>query len=386
MPLLKLGASVVLSLTIWWLYLAWTGVLVFHVSDLTRLGPIEAGRGVVSAGRFFQSLALVVALSVLLTLTGHWLCVRTRFLESSDFHARDIGVCYFAGLALFVVVFNAVGLASGHAFVPLIVVLLLCVAAAVSTIGSSRVWPRILRAREDVGAVALWMPVVVAALLVLHYIVTKRFAPTYDEFARSIVVRDRIPALNRHYAQSLLAAVGLFLSGAQAHPRFVDESLVFVNNWLFVSQIALAFLLWRTLSAFRVSAAARWFGTGILLFGNSALSLLPHILYDHDYPLVLNIYTDSLLGIAGVLLIVLFVSDAIRPESDRRVWPVVPALMMAVFHLSAELNLVVIGLVLIVLLLTGVTRSAGRRAGALARTTAVLAVAAAIGAFQGGMF
>jgi len=358
---------------------------------------IEAGPGgIVSLARFAGGLSLVALLSLSFMLTGHVLCAKTRLFGAREFEVQDAGVCYFAGMALFLVLFNSIGMVYGRAFAPLIVVLVVFAAVSLYAIAAGRMGRRAWAwVAGHAGAIGLWLPVAAAALLVLHYIVTKRFEPTYDEIARDIVTRNRIPALNRHYGQSLLASACLLLTGASSRETFVAESIACLNHWLFVSQIAMSFVLFRVLRALKVSRAGVWFGVVILMFGNSALSLLPYILYDHDYPLVMNIYPDSLFGLAGMLVIVLFLADACRsrPGAPLRrvsVWPsiAVPALIAVVLHITAELNVVVMGAMLGAVALVAVWFPWGDQIEMrpLLQTGLILAFAAVVGVAQGGSF
>src|SRR4029077_2715394 len=96
-----------------------------------------------------------------------------------------------------------------------------------------------------------------------------------------------------------------------------------------------------------VSTPGATVGVVMLMLGNSALSMLPYIMYDHDYPLIMNVYTDSVFGIAGVLIIVLYLLRIVdRRDGIACSWRpatlVVPAVIMAAFNYTAELNALII--------------------------------------------
>jgi hypothetical protein len=124
------------------------------------------------------------------------------------------------------------------------------------------------------------------------------------------------------------------------------------------------------------------------MLGNSALSLLPHIVYDHDYPLIMNIYADSLFGIAGCLIIVLFVlrlwTDGGSDAAPRWIATLtVPGLFMFAFNYTAELDALIMVATVAAVAVFNMFSPALLRWRAIA-TTAVFALAALAGAFGGG--
>jgi hypothetical protein len=385
----------VVTALLWWTYLRRVDPTVVRVNDLFRTHYIDAGGGTLTASRYGSFLLLVLCLALTFVAVGYLMARSTRLFQITTFSAADSGIFYYIGMAGFLVLFGSLASISGHAYGSALAVLLMFVAIAVIVAFSERWWSRAAKAiAAHAHTAAVLLPLIFAGLCLLHYVVTKRGGPLYDEFARYIVTSNRIPFLNRHYGQSLLASVALFLVGTG--PDLFTYPRALVNNWLYVSQLAMIVVLFRFLAAVHVSRVGCAFGVWILMAGSSAFSLLPHIMYDHDYPLLLDIYTDSLFGLAGCLIIVLYLLDFCQaevPATDHasRWWWVrlfVPATIMAAFNYTAELDIVIIGAILLGLILVAPWRRLTPARIPPLRVVAILVVfgtAVLLGALQGGV-
>jgi hypothetical protein len=396
------GCGIVVFAIVWWEYVQATDPTIHELSDLLNTHLVDVGGGSLPTGRFVVFLLIGLGLATLFVLAGHFICRKTAFLGIADFHAADAGIFYYVGIAAFLTLFASLGIVSGHAFASLVSALIVFVAAGVYTLTSQRVVPRCVRwLRESGVALALLSPVVLAILCLLHYVATRRGGPVYEDIARFVVTENRIPLVNRHFGQSLLASIQMFFVGTGpdccAYPR------AFVNNWLYLSQIAMLFLLHRFLSFLGVSRFGSVVGVVILMLGNAALSLLPHIIYDHDYPLIMDVYADSLFGLGGWLILVMYWVDCARdiPDDDRNDTPsagnwwwtlLVPASIVMAFNYTAELNIVIVFITLAALVtVSQLKRIASLRIARLSLTalmamTLVLGCAALAGAFEGGVF
>ena len=113
-----------------------------------------------------------------------------------------------------------------------------------------------------------------------------------------------IPVLGQNIGQSILAyMVGLI---------FTDSPYLFLFLWLLMSQIFLGFLVFGFINLYINNFKLSILGVLIFLFGNSALSLTRILTIDSGNPFVMNGYTDSLLGVASIFLLILYHNLAIK--------------------------------------------------------------------------
>jgi len=351
---------------------------------------IQAANSTIAMPQYIEFLLLVAAVAVSFVFTGYFVCRVTGFLVR-PFAAVDMGVSYFVGMAAFLSLDVGAAVLSRRARASAVTIVILFAAVSAYTMRRWVDWHGVKAWMASRGRVMLWgAPFIVGALCLLHFVVATRAGLTYDEFAQQIAVSDRLPLFERHFGQSLLASVGLMAFGTGETPFAFAKILI--NDWLYASQIAFVFLLFRFLSDLSVSRMGAVAGVFILMLGNSALSLLPYIMYDHDYPLMLNIYADSIFGIAASLIIVAYLFQHRQPKNviaRDRSWAdagfVVPALFMFAFNYTAELDAVIVFVVF------GVLAAVNARArtwpwARLATLVAVCAIATLVGAGGGGLF
>ena len=361
------------------------------------LGRMLAAGGNLDTVQYLQLAIIALLVSVTFVLAGYRLCRLTHLPGFQSLSWPDLGVYYYAGMALFLVIGSAIAMLSGSARGSLFAVIAALVAASAHTIWREHLLSRTTRSiASHARMIALWSPVAAAVLCLVHYVITQRGGGGtgwfYADLATHVATVNTVPLVNRHYGQSLLASLGLSIVGVGGD-RFTYPQVA-LDTWLFLSQVALALVFYRVLAALGVGGRGRWAGTFILMFGGTALSFVPHIVYDHDYPFVFNLYTDSLFGIAGWLIIILFLIDRARPApAARRPMALaslaVPALIVATFNATAELNILIVLLVVAsVLVLNVVAARADRRIPAteVAVLLVAFAVAAASGSLQGGVF
>jgi hypothetical protein len=390
---LEAGAGGVVAAMIWWAFVRWTGPGITDLSTLMQ-SPINAGGGTVPTIEYCRLLGLAFSIGALFACMGHFICRKSGAFTVTSFALRDIGLFFFIGMAAFLTLFASAAMASGHAFASYVIVMTLFVAVTLYTIQSQRVGQRALLWIRTHGTTVLAIsPILITVLCLLQFVVTKRGGPLYDVFAQFIVANNRIPMINRHFGQSLLASGVMFLVGAGkdliTYPRAT------VNNWLYVSQIAFLFLVYRFLREMGTSRPGAVFGLIYMMLGNAALSLVPHILYDHDYPVIMNIYADSIFGLAGFVIFVWYLLSRGRygdtsagPRTSW--WPtlVVPALIVMAFTYTAELNMALaLAVVALLVVLTPFERLTRFRIP-LKELIAILLVSVCVigaGAFQGGV-
>lgn len=352
------------------------------------LGRMLAAGGNIDTVHYFQLLLIAGAVSVIFVLAGYLACRATGFLNITALALPDAGVFFYVGMALFLTLATGLAMTTGAARESIAATLALMTAA-----GLYSVWraPALARGPRHLGVALAWLPVLVAILCLAHYVVSQRGGGGtgwfYADLARHITTENTMPLVNRHYGQSVLASIGLAVVGVGGD-RFTYPQVA-MDAWLFASQIALALVFFRMLLALGVSEAGRYAGTFILMFGGTALSLVPHIVYDHDYPFVFNVYTDSLFGVGGWVILVLYLLDRAAAATRPAAWAAmaVPALVVATFNATAELNILVAVLVVASLLLLGVVRAERTiPARDLALLLALVIVTAGLGSLLGGVF
>jgi hypothetical protein len=150
-----------------------------------------------------------------------------------------------------------------------------------------------------------------------------------------------------------------------------------------MSLVAFSWLVLEIMKKYAVNlSAARW-ASYCFLFGTTAASSLPVILYDHDFPYVFNIYADSLIGLAGFAIALISFDDEVSLTRRFACMFVTSTAWMS----SAELNAVVTLLVLISWLAGRTLRLVGLPPY---RDIFVIAIAigggAAVGTLAGGVF
>jgi len=91
--------------------------------------------------------------------------------------------------------------------------------------------------------------------------------------------------------------------------------------WLLLAKIALLLVSWRTLRELGVSRIGAGMGLAVLLLGNAAFSLLPHVPSDDDYPLVMNASMASLFVIAGVVILARYLCRRFGAPATKRSGP-----------------------------------------------------------------
>lgn len=379
-----------------WTYLRTTQPAV--LGGAGHLAQMAAGGGVIPTLHYALLMFIACAMAASFVLAGHMVCQRTGFLNTRNLSSGDLGVFYFVGMSVFLSVYSALAMISGRAGMSVWVMVVLLVAASVYSCRRQRVFQRsVAFITGNARSIAVISPLAVAVLCTLHYLVTMRGGMGtgwfYDDLGRYVVTLNKVPLVNRHYGQSLLSSVGLFVVGVGSDRSTYPQ--VALDAWLFLSQIALAFVFHRFLREMGVSRLGCWIGAAILMTGNTALSLLPHIVYDHDYPYVMNLYTDSLFGIAGWLMVVMYLIQRCR-HAGRDVQMtalgrslIVPALIVFTFNATAELNILVVLLLVAVLMAVNLFRRVTRfwiPYGELTVMLLVFSAVAVAGAFQGGVF
>lgn len=387
---LAAGIGVALSAFLWWSYVQATNPGV-TLQQLMWQANVDAGGGVVPTVVYLKFLGLAFAASFLFVWAGYAICARTGAFSIQGFAARDTGLFYFIGVAAYLVLFATLTMATGRARASWLAIMLVFLAAAVHGVYSQRIGARLVAWLRAHGLTLLALsPVAVAVLCLLQYVVTKRGGPMYEEFARYIVANNYIPLINRHFGQSMQASALMFVTGTG--PDTITYPRAAVNVWLYVTQIGFMLLVFRMLLELGASRAGSVFGMIYLMLGNAALSLLPRIPYDHDYPVIMNVYADSVFGLAGFLIVTWFLMALVWRESapSRARWPAlaVPAVFVMAFNYTAELNMaMVLGTVAMLCAVVPLRRVFGFHVPfkPLAAMLLVCSLAAVAGAIQGGV-
>lgn len=199
----------------------------------------------------------------------------------------------------------------------------------------------------------------------------------YAGIAAYFAEQNRIPVLNQSYGQSVLAS----FSG-----MFGMKNLCFaLTLWLAVSGAFLCLLLY---GVFR-----RYFQIGmsvlltcVVYMGSVSLTLAPIRVVDSDYPLISNGYTDSVAGVATLLLFVEILIEILKHNGKLNFYHYfVTVCCVLYWSMSASHNIVVlfgVGAFLIVYLLA---KKDYKNAGRGAVLGGVILAACLAGILEGGM-
>lgn len=117
------------------------------------------------------------------------------------------------------------------------------------------------------------------------------------------------PVLGQNTGQSLLAYMG----GA----IFSPQPYWFLFLWLLSSIVFLAVFLHGFIRLYESRGALILCGVFLIMFGGSALSLTHVMIIDSGSPLALNGYTDSLLGVFSILMLLLVHAELQRRSSGK---------------------------------------------------------------------
>lgn len=126
----------------------------------------------------------------------------------------------------------------------------------------------------------------------------------YANLALHIARENRIPVVGQSFEQSLLASYPLLLG--LNHPALA------LYLWLCVSHVALALMTYGSLVQLGLSFRRAVVGTGIILLGQTTLSVTHTVVIDSNSPLLLMGYSDSVRSLGGfaIFLAILWAFEA----------------------------------------------------------------------------
>lgn len=308
---------------------------------------IVAGGGIVSLKHFFSGVAYACILSSLFVLVGRTL-LYPRILKQDQI--SSYGYFYFLGIATYLVILKAFAI-SGLSFtfcIYLSSIMLISLSMLHNALIMKKTWHSFLGIYLKI---LLWTSIISCiALFLLHIIAKARGGPIYPELAEYIASSNSLPLLNRHDGQSILAAI--ILSGF--NKVNIDMARMAVNLWLPLSQAFLVLIIYSLTEKLFATKIPRLLVCIIAFAGNCALSLLPYIPSDHDFPLAFNIYADSIIGIgiSIVIIKVFFWLLYANPLWKRDIILSAFTLyfLFTALNLTAELNILVIAFSLMVTL------------------------------------
>ena len=301
-----------------------------------------AGGGTVLLSEFLIAGSCACLLSALFSIAGCRLLFHSGLRQDNTISM--CGYYYFLGMALFLVsmkLFTQLGWLFDECLFLSIVFLI-----GVSISGTKK---SILKKQ-----IHQWITVGIAtfiisflALFLLNYIARNRGGPFYADLVNYIIESKQLPLLNRHHGQSILGAVALRWFPSQS----VNLSRMGVNLWLPISQAFLCLITYNLAKHIFKSRFKSLLVCAIAIAGNCSLSMLPQIPTNHDFPLLYNVYADSVIGIG--IAIILFI--LIRHNSQLSKTNInsllmnlgLIYLMFTALNITSELNFIVLAIALI---------------------------------------
>lgn len=304
---------------------------------------ITAGGGVVSLHQFILGGSFACLLASFFILAGRGLIYPLNL-----FHQDKIiyyGYYYFMGICpflVFVKIFAKVGMSFNNSLC-LSFFVLLVISIIPKIIGM--VWHIFLMSAARVIFVVFMIGF--SALLLLNIIAKSRGGPIYSELTDYILTMNSLPLLNRHHAQSILAATILRVFDKQD----MQLAKMGVNLWLPISQAFLLLIIYSLIANTTTKMINRLIVCIVAFAGNCALSLLPQIPIDHDFPLIFNVYVDSIVGL-GISIMIVTMSVYLLNKPQIKTWLFLFTtgllyLLFTTLNLTSELNIFVIAVSLL---------------------------------------
>lgn len=122
-------------------------------------------------------------------------------------------------------------------------------------------------------------------------------SPRYANIAHYIIINDKIPIIGQNYSQSVMAATPLIFGGniiLVSLTTFLAINISFF--WLFLNGF---------LKRFFTDKTAHFFATILVMCGGISLSFRYVLLVDSGWPWLLSGYSDTIVGLASFVIILL---------------------------------------------------------------------------------
>lgn len=294
---------------------------------------IIAGGGVVTFSDFLVGGCFASVFSVLFVLSGRGLLYPLNLFQQKKINY--FGYYYFMGLSSYLILVKLAAKA-GFAFNTTMwiasIILFVISFIPIGTTSFKTFFSTFAR-------YAFWsFSIGLLALFLLNIIAKSRGGPMYAEYAEYIITTNSLPLLNRHHGQSILAATILTIFDTQN----LQLSRMGVNLWLPISQVFLLFVVYSLAEKICITKLSRLMVCLVAFAGNCALSLLPQIPSDHDFPLIFNVYADSVIGLGSSMLIALVSLKLIDNKQHRNYILYSGCIIYILFtalNITAELNI-----------------------------------------------
>jgi hypothetical protein len=138
-------------------------------------------------------------------------------------------------------------------------------------------------------------------------------SPRYFNIIHFILKEDTIPVLGQNYAQTVIAAL----------PLLFGEKLIFLSLSILLA-LVLTFSFFMVYGLFKCFSDIKWFriaATVLVLCGATTFGLQYFLFVDSGWPLFINGYSDSIVGIMTFFLMVLLVSTyLLNTNGLNKIW------------------------------------------------------------------
>ncbi len=309
---------------------------------------IMAGSGVVKLHYFILGSVIACFFSSLFVMTGRALLFPLNIFRSD--RLSFFGYYYFMGLCPFFVTITLFS----HMNISFLPNLLLSVIFLI-TISLIPYWRKKQLLvqdffRDSFRSTSRIFLVGFLALFLLNIIARDRQGPIYAEVAQYILDTLSLPIINRHYGQSILAAIVLVFFKTSKIANDLSLAKMCVNLWLPISEVFLLLIVYNLTEGIFIKKTNRIIVCFIAFAGNCALSLLPYIPSDHDFPLICNVYTDSVIGL-GLAVIAAKIGQILIQNTTLKKYHLALIagllyLLFAALNVTSELDMLVIAIAL----------------------------------------
>lgn len=294
---------------------------------------------------FFLTLGTTLLATLAFMLCGLWFILRFP-LERPRKKAFQLASAFFIGSSLFLICFRSlsplVGSLRGAIGISFGIMLLFAVLGILQAKKNLEFSPRDWK-------FAGWglLVAVLFEVLILTYWLTPAWTPRdapmecvgtlhsgrYVGLAEYIVAHDRIPILGQNYGQSLLTCISL-LAGAKS-------PYLALNLWLSTHVCMLTLLVFGFFRMIGGSFACALSAVCVTALGGSAFSLGKITVIDSGNPWLLNGYSDSIAGLATVLVFLILYESVGKTDPKSFAWvSVVWGIFTLRWGMSAPQNIV----------------------------------------------
>lgn len=124
----------------------------------------------------------------------------------------------------------------------------------------------------------------------------------YVNIATFIFNNNVIPSISQNFGQSILTVMTMYMGSLNPY--------LILNLWLTTISTMLVFLVFGFIGLYTKSLRNKIAGTIVILFTHPALSLTFMLVWDSGSPVIYNVYSDSLMSLATILIFILFLQNS----------------------------------------------------------------------------